>query len=62
MKPCRFCDAEVPYYGGDACVTCLRTADRLAFTRRGICPECRHPLGPACDCLLPGEAAREAVD
>jgi hypothetical protein len=27
MKQCRFCDADIPYYGGDTCSTCLNKAD-----------------------------------
>lgn len=23
MKQCRFCDADIPYYGGDTCSACL---------------------------------------
>jgi len=62
MKPCRMCWAvEIPYYGGDTCAACLMTADRRAFARRGVCPTCHFAL-EACDCLLPGESAREAVE
>ncbi len=62
MKPCRMCwNAEVAYYGGDCCAACLAAADRRAFAKREVCPVCHFAL-TACDCLLPGEAAREATD
>lgn len=36
MKQCRFCDADIPYYGGDTCAACAQNADALAKKIRPV--------------------------
>jgi hypothetical protein len=33
MKQCRFCDAEVPFYGSDTCAACQERSDAAALER-----------------------------